>query len=183
MITVFKIDNPPPPRPCSIRPPISMLIVWLSAAMRLPARKIAFAASNAAFLPMTSDSLVHKGVDAVLARLYPPPTQVYCAALALKLLAIVGNAVATMVISIAERNWARQSESKTSLRREVPILLTTSTDFSVGTRCKSVLVRWAPVVSVISLEGGSNDGEGWIQEVLGEDQNSFKNTRKDQKLQ
>lgn len=56
------------------------------------------------------------------------PTHEYSPELAFKLLAIVGSAVATMVMSIAARNCARQSESITNRRRVVPIVLVTSAD-------------------------------------------------------
>lgn len=110
---------------------------WERAANKLPARNIAFAARSADFLPMTSDSFAQSGVEAVLARLYADPTQVYCAEVACKLLAMVGSAVATIVISIAARNCDKQSESMTSLLRVDPIVFVTFSDMFVCTRCSS----------------------------------------------
>jgi hypothetical protein len=104
MMIVFNIIIPPPPIPCKQRPPMRTKIEWARAASKLPARNIALAARSADFLPMTSDSLAQSGVDAVLARLYADPTHVYCAELASRLLAMVGSAVATIVMSIAARN-------------------------------------------------------------------------------
>lgn len=137
MMIVLRIIMPPPPIPCRHLPPMSTRIEWERAASKLPARNIALAASSADFLPMTSDSFAHSGVDAVLARLYADPTHVYWAEVACRLLAMVGSAVATIVISIAARNCDRQSDSMTSLRRAVPMVLVTFSDTSVWTRCSS----------------------------------------------
>lgn len=62
-----------------------------------------------------SDSFAHRGVEDVLARVYALPTHVYEDVLAFRWLAIVERAVATMVISKADKNWARQSENITIL--------------------------------------------------------------------
>jgi hypothetical protein len=66
--------------------------------------KMAFATSKRGFRPQMSEHLAHRGADTVLANVYELPTQVYCAAVASKRLAMVGRAVATMVMSSAARN-------------------------------------------------------------------------------
>lgn len=124
-MTVFRIIIPPPPIPWRQRPAIKTKIECARADNRLPSMNRALAARSAGFLPITSDNLAQSGVDAVLARLYALPTQVYCAEFACRLFAIVGRAVATMVISIAARNCERQRDSITNLRRVVPIVFWT----------------------------------------------------------
>lgn len=69
------------------------------------------------FRPKISDTLVHTSIDAVLARLYPLPTQAYCCASMCSSLATVGSAVEMMVMSSAPRNRVRHSESMTRRRR------------------------------------------------------------------
>lgn len=156
MMMVLRIIIPPPPMPCKQRPPMRTSIELERAASRLPARNRVFAVSRAAFLPVTSDNFAQSGVDAVLARLYAEPTHVYCAEVACKLLAIVGSAVATMVMSKAARNCARQSDSITSLLRVVPIVFLTFSDTPVCTRLSSRSCRTPPRSSVIV---------GWVLDI------------------
>jgi hypothetical protein len=77
IMMVLRIIRPPPPIPCKQRPPMRNKIEFARAASRLPARNKVFAARRAVFLPTTSDNFAQSGVDAVLARLYADPTQVY----------------------------------------------------------------------------------------------------------
>ena len=69
--------------------------------------------------------------------------------MACKLLAIVGSAVATIVMSMAARNCARQSESITSLLLVVPMVFWTFSDTPVSVRLNSRSCWTFPCSSVI----------------------------------
>lgn len=68
--------------------------------------KTILAAINSGFRPQMSEHLGHKGVNAVLAKVYELYTHVYWAAEAFKFLVISGRAVAIIVRLSAEKNWA-----------------------------------------------------------------------------
>lgn len=59
-----KMINPPPPIPCTTLPPMSILILMLSAAIKDPPKKIMLASSRTGLRPHISLNLPHVGVDA-----------------------------------------------------------------------------------------------------------------------
>jgi hypothetical protein len=57
--------SPPPPRPCTARPPMSISIDCAAPAMSEPSRKMMMASWNIGRRPRRSEILPHRGVDAV----------------------------------------------------------------------------------------------------------------------
>ena len=104
-----KMTSPPPSAPCTARPAINIAIVFAKAQTRLPTRKITFAKSRTGFRPNTSLALAQKGVIAEYVRRYADPIHEYADCEALKLSAMYGRAVVTMVKSRAARNVAMPS--------------------------------------------------------------------------
>ena len=65
MMASARAIRPPPPRPWTARPPISIGIDWAAPAIREPIRKMTIASWNMGRRPRRSEILPHSGVEAV----------------------------------------------------------------------------------------------------------------------
>lgn len=105
-MTIFdRVRSPPPPRPWTARPAISISIEIEVALKVLPTKKMLMAMRSTGLRPHMSLTLPQIGVEAPSASIYAAPTQTY-ASVEWKWLEIVGKAVVTMVISSAARKVA-----------------------------------------------------------------------------
>ena len=71
-----RIMSPPPPIPCIARAAISIWMETLTAASRLPMKKIMEAPRRMGLRPQISENLPHDGVEAALASRYADPIHV-----------------------------------------------------------------------------------------------------------
>src|SRR5256885_1422659 len=71
-----KMINPPPPIPCMTRPVISIFMLTLTAEIRLPLQKIAFASNSAGLRPKMSLTLPQTGTAPAQATIYADPIHV-----------------------------------------------------------------------------------------------------------
>ena len=77
LIQIFaRIMIPPPPIPCMARATISIPIETLTAASKLPTKKMLAAHSKIGFRPQMSENLPHDGVLAAHASKYAEPIHV-----------------------------------------------------------------------------------------------------------
>ena len=115
-----KMTTPPPPSPCTARPPTSIAAFLLTPHRILPNRKITIATMEMGFRPNTSERRPQNGTDAALTKRYADPVHAYSELGRWKSSDTVGRAVGNSVVSRATRNTHVVSAAKENrTRRDV----------------------------------------------------------------